>query len=57
VKDVLDGLKAYSDRHYQRLEKSSEERFVLLWALDQMDDVSTANLQLTNGHRADVIML
>ncbi|KAI5358941.1 putative small-subunit processome, Utp13, WD40/YVTN repeat-like-containing domain superfamily [Septoria linicola] len=62
VKDVLDALKAYSDRHYQRLEKTSEERFVLLWALGQMDDVSsTANLQLTNGvngHVAeDVVML
>ncbi|PIA90682.1 putative U3 small nucleolar RNA-associated protein 13 [Cercospora beticola] len=49
VKDVLDALKAYSDRHYQRLDKTSEERYVLLWALGQMDDVSTAKLQLTNG--------
>ncbi|KAF2212607.1 hypothetical protein CERZMDRAFT_97105 [Cercospora zeae-maydis SCOH1-5] len=61
VKDVLDALKAYSDRHYQRLEKTSEERFVLLWALRQMDDVSTANLQLTNGvnghSEEDVVML
>lgn len=58
VKDVLDGLKAYSERHYQRLEKTSEERFVLLWALGQMDDVSTANLQLTTRHPGeDLVML
>ena len=39
VKDVLDGLRAYTERHYNRLEKTSEERFVLLWALQQMDGV------------------
>ncbi|WPH03642.1 small nucleolar ribonucleoprotein-like protein complex subunit [Acrodontium crateriforme] len=40
VKDVLDGLKAYTERHYARLTKTAEERFVLTWALQQMDDVS-----------------
>lgn len=39
VKDVNDALKAYTERHYARLEKLGEERFVLLWALGQMDDV------------------
>ncbi|KXS99948.1 hypothetical protein AC578_785 [Pseudocercospora eumusae] len=33
VKDVNDALKAYTERHYQRLEKIGEERYVLLWAL------------------------
>lgn len=37
VKDVLDGLKAYTERHYGRLEKMAEERWVLAWTLQQMD--------------------
>ena len=37
VKDVLEGLKAYTERHYGRLEKMAEERWVLLWTLQQMD--------------------
>lgn len=39
VKDVLDGLRAYTERHFARLDKMSEERYVLLWALQQMDGV------------------
>nr|POE63159.1 putative u3 small nucleolar rna-associated protein 13 [Quercus suber] len=39
VKDVLDGLKAYTERHVTRAQKTSEERFVLLWALQQMSDI------------------
>ena len=61
VKDVLDGLRVYTERHYARLEKVSEERFVLLWALQQMDDVvggTEVTNGLTNGHREeDVLML
>ena len=62
VKDVLDGLKAYTERHYSRLEQTSEERFVLLWALQQMSDVGDATKGLTNGHghlekESDVLML
>ncbi|KAF2158705.1 hypothetical protein M409DRAFT_38128 [Zasmidium cellare ATCC 36951] len=62
VKDVLDALKAYTDRHYARLEKTSEERFVLQWALGQMDDVSGEIGMLTNAHanghvEEDVLML
>lgn len=37
IKDVLEGLKAYTERHYGRLEKMAEERWVLLWTLQQMD--------------------
>lgn len=67
VKDVLDGLKAYTQRHYERLEKTSEERFVLLWALQQMDDVGGDALStglsnglsngITNGHREDDMVM
>jgi U3 small nucleolar RNA-associated protein 13 len=49
VKDVLDGLKAYTERHYARLEKMGEERFVLLWALQQMDGVG-GEVGVVNGH-------
>jgi U3 small nucleolar RNA-associated protein 13 len=37
IKDVLEGLKSYTERHYGRLEKMAEERWVLLWTLQQMD--------------------
>lgn len=49
VKDVLDGLKAYTERHYARLDKMGEERFVLLWALQQMDVVGGGD-GLMKGH-------
>jgi U3 small nucleolar RNA-associated protein 13 len=58
MKDVLDGLKAYTQRHYDRLEKTSEERFVLLWALQQMDAVGGAAGGVANGHgEGDVLTL
>ncbi|KAK5137626.1 hypothetical protein LTR08_007921 [Meristemomyces frigidus] len=60
VKDVLDGLKAYTQRHHERLEKTGEERFVLLWALQQMDDVGGDMLSngLMNGHHEeDMVMI
>lgn len=37
VRDLLDGLKAYTERHYGRLEKMAEERWVLAWTLQQME--------------------
>jgi U3 small nucleolar RNA-associated protein 13 len=62
VKDVLDGLKAYTERHHTRLEKMAEERFVLLWALQQMDEVGGGDGTMVNGssHKTaeeDVVML
>ncbi|PNS18977.1 hypothetical protein CAC42_6072 [Sphaceloma murrayae] len=43
VKDVLDGLKAYTDKHYARLEKMAEERYVLMWTLQMMDETTAVN--------------
>jgi U3 small nucleolar RNA-associated protein 13 len=59
VKDVIDGLKAYSERHSQRLEKMAEERFVLKWALGQMDDHISAvdGVNGFHGGEGDVVML
>lgn len=61
VKDVFDALKAYTERHYSRLEKTADERFVLLWALQQMDEVGGGDVELTNGmvngHREEEVMM
>lgn len=56
MKDVVDGLRAYTERHYTRLEKTGEERFVLKWALGQMDDVAATN-GVIGGREEDVLML
>ncbi|KAF2480704.1 small nucleolar ribonucleoprotein-like protein complex subunit [Neohortaea acidophila] len=52
VKDVVDALKAYTERHYARLDRAAEERFVLLWTLEQMDEVGggAGDDALLNGH-------
>ncbi|KAF2720639.1 WD40 repeat-like protein [Polychaeton citri CBS 116435] len=60
IRDVLDGLKAYTQKHYERLERASGERFVLVWALEQMDAVGGGDGQsgLVNGNKdADVVMV
>ncbi|KAK4897636.1 U3 small nucleolar RNA-associated protein 13 [Elasticomyces elasticus] len=62
VKDVLDGLKAYTQRHYDRLNTVSEERFVLQWALQQMDAVGGAADGVllngtSNGHAEEDVMM
>lgn len=57
MKDVVDGLKAYTERHYTRLEKTGEERFVLRWALSQMDDVAAVNGTIGGREEEDVLML
>lgn len=49
VKDVLDGLKAYTDKHYVRLEKMAEERWVLLWTLQQMYETAGDGLDGLEG--------
>ena len=49
VKDIIDALKAYTERHLSRLEKTADERFVLLWALQQMDEVGGGEVELDQG--------
>ncbi|KXL43720.1 hypothetical protein M433DRAFT_258 [Acidomyces richmondensis BFW] len=59
MKDVLDGLTAYTQRHCERLERTSEERYVLLWTLQQMDSVGGA-VEISNGlsnGQDDLVML
>ena len=53
MKVVLNGVKAYTERHYTRLEKVGEDRFMLRWALQQMDGAGGGDMVvdgLTNGH-------
>lgn len=64
VRDVLDGLKAYTEKHHARLERQGEERFVLLWAIEQMDELGGGEVGVGNGVRdgdgerqEDVMML
>ncbi|KAK3677587.1 U3 small nucleolar RNA-associated protein 13 [Recurvomyces mirabilis] len=57
LKDVLDGLKAYTQRHFERLEKVGEERFVLVWALQQMDAVGGAVDGIGNEKENNVMLL
>jgi U3 small nucleolar RNA-associated protein 13 len=37
MKDVLNALAAYTDRHYRRLEDLVDESFLVEWILDEMD--------------------
>ena len=62
TKDVINGLKVYTERHYARLDKTAEERFVLLWALQQMSNVGSQPNGLLSGStdsqaNGDVLML
>jgi U3 small nucleolar RNA-associated protein 13 len=60
VKDVLDALKAYTDRHHSRHEKTADERYVLMWALQEMDDVNgglNGTLGVTNGTAHDDVLM
>jgi U3 small nucleolar RNA-associated protein 13 len=60
VKDVLDALKAYTDRHHSRHEKTADERYVLMWALQEMDDVNgglNGTLEVTNGTAHDDVLM
>lgn len=43
VRDVLDGLKAYTEKHTARLDKMAEEKFVLVWTLQMMDDTAAVD--------------
>ncbi len=40
MKDVLDGLRAYTQKRVERHQRTAEERWVLVWALEQMSSVA-----------------
>jgi U3 small nucleolar RNA-associated protein 13 len=60
LKDVLDAIKAYSERHYKRAEELVDESYLLDFTLREMDEVGgimdgTARLRL--GLERDVVMV
>lgn len=48
VKDVLDAIRAYSERHYRRVEELVDESYLLDFTLNEMDDVADVR-GVTNG--------
>jgi U3 small nucleolar RNA-associated protein 13 len=61
LKDVLDGIKVYSERHYKRVEELVDESYLLDFTLREMDEVGDVKA-ITNGTsqlglNRDVIMV
>ncbi|KAF2707123.1 WD40 repeat-like protein [Pleomassaria siparia CBS 279.74] len=48
LKDVLDAVKAYSERHYRRVEELVDESYLLDFTLQEMDEVADVK-SITNG--------
>ncbi|KAI9766518.1 MAG: U3 small nucleolar RNA-associated protein 13 [Geoglossum simile] len=43
MKDIVDALKSYTERHYRRIEELMDESYIVEYTLREMDDVSFAN--------------
>ncbi|KAI9781390.1 MAG: U3 small nucleolar RNA-associated protein 13 [Geoglossum umbratile] len=61
VKDVVDALKSYTEKHYRRMEELMDESYIVEYTLREMDDVSFANggsesTSLVVGEDRDVVM-
>jgi U3 small nucleolar RNA-associated protein 13 len=61
LKDVFDAIRAYSERHYKRVEELVDESYLLDFTLREMDEVSDVKA-ITNGTsqlglNRDVIMV
>lgn len=48
LKDVLDAIRAYSERHYKRIEELVDESYLLDFTLREMDEVGDVKA-ITNG--------
>jgi U3 small nucleolar RNA-associated protein 13 len=69
MKDILQALAAYTDRHYRRIEELTDESFLVEWVLGEMDggvgllgDLGVSSTSEANGnqvpeHEKDFIML
>ncbi|PSN64910.1 WD40 repeat-like protein [Corynespora cassiicola Philippines] len=60
LKDILDAIKAYSERHYKRVEELIDESYLLDFTLREMDEVGDVRA-ITNGTsklgvKGDVVM-
>ena len=51
IKEILDGLKAYTERHYRRMEDLMDESYLVDFTLREMDELSTAaaSAETSNG--------
>jgi U3 small nucleolar RNA-associated protein 13 len=61
IKDIVDALKSYTERHYRRIDELIDESYILEYTLREMDDVSFANgsgdnMSLVVGEDRDVVM-
>ncbi|KAI1813984.1 WD40-repeat-containing domain protein [Poronia punctata] len=58
VKEVLNALKVYTERHYKRVEELVDESYLVEYTLREMDSLAPSldNMQLTDGADTDVIM-
>ena len=61
VKEVIDALKSYTERHYRRLGELMDESYVMEYTLREMDEISFANgsgdsLGLAVGEDKDFVM-
>ncbi len=43
LKEVLDALKAYTERHYRRMEELVDESYLVEYTLKEMDELAFAN--------------
>ncbi|USP79718.1 putative U3 small nucleolar RNA-associated protein 13 [Curvularia clavata] len=49
LKDILDAIKVYSERHYKRVEELVDESYLLDFTLREMDEVAGGVAAITNG--------
>ncbi|KAH9860391.1 hypothetical protein J1614_011722 [Plenodomus biglobosus] len=58
LKDVLDAIRAYSERHYKRIEELVDESYLLDFTLREMDEVWGEDVRaITNGVERDLVMV
>jgi U3 small nucleolar RNA-associated protein 13 len=62
LKDILDAVRVYSERHYKRVEELVDESYLLDFTLREMDEVAGQVKAITNGTsqlglERDVVML
>lgn len=59
MKDILDALAAYTERHYRRIEELVDESYLVEWVLGEMDGGVSGGGKLINGvdEEDDVIMI
>lgn len=59
LKEVLNALKVYTERHYKRMEELVDESYLVEYTLQEMEDLAPTleGVAGTNGETADVIML